>query len=238
MLKLWNILKQPVFSVIICGTMLINTCIYAENDSNRVTDEKNIEEVFIVGERFEIDTAIAFDRLTDSNSRGAKLYKQGKYKEALPYLLVGAKTGFKMSQARLGAIYIGGLGGVQKNLEQGIGWLGVASEPITSPEIRMMWKRVLSNVSEESRGKVSAIVDKFIATYGRKATRTACEMTANTKSFVARLECTLDDEYYLFASDDHKTVVGCMSGVRSLCVAAGLNHLGGFDGTMGSGGPF
>ena len=200
--------------------------ISADSDSSREpTNENTVEEILVVGERFEIDTSIAFDRLTESNSKGARLYKQGKYKEALPYLLVGAKTGFKMSQARLGAIYLGGLGSVPKDLHQGIGWLGVASEPITSPEIRKIWKRVLSGVSESSREEVEAIVSEYVNLYGQRATGTACEMTSNTKSHVARLECTLDDEFHRFASEEHKALVGCFSGLPWMCEVAGVSRL-------------
>ena len=197
----------------------------AQSETRPTSDDENVEEVLVLGERFEIDTTIAFDRLTESNSRGAKLYKQGKYKEALPYLLVGAKTGFKMSQARAGAIYLGGLGGVKKDPRKGIGWLGVASEPVTAPEIRNMWKSVLKNVSADSKGEVAKIVAEYVALYGSKVTGTECEMTSNTKSLVARLECTLDDEFHRFASEDQKALVGCFSGITHLCEVVGLNHM-------------
>ena len=197
----------------------------AQSETRPTSVDENVEEVLVLGERFEIDTTIAFDRLTESNSRGAKLYKQGKYKEALPYLLAGAKTGFKMSQARAGAIYLGGLGGVKKDLRKGIGWLGVASEPVTAPEIRNMWTSVLKNVSADSKGEVAKIVAEYVKLYGRKVTGTECEMTSNTKSLVARLECTLDDEFHRFASDEQKALVGCFSGVPHLCEVVGFNHL-------------
>lgn len=211
--------------------------IAAEEETSKALDTDNVEEVTVIGEQFEIDTAVAFERLTESNGRGAKLYKQGKYKEALPYLLVGAKTGFKMSQARVGAIYLGGLGGVQKDFRKGIGWLGVASEPITSPEIRQIWKRVMKSVPSSNKDQVAAIVADYVSLYGSGATGTECEMTANTKSLIARLECTLDDEFYRFASDDVKAVVGCFSGVTHLCEVVGLNHLAIAQSAIGQG-PF
>ena len=62
----------------------------AKSEKKPVSMTDNVEEVLVFGVRFEIDTTIAFDRLMESNDRGARLYKQGKYKEALPYLLVGA----------------------------------------------------------------------------------------------------------------------------------------------------
>ena len=218
--------------------MLMYLSTAADDESSTVSSRDNVEEVVVTGETFEIDTTVAFERLTESNGKGAKLYKQGKYKEALPYLLVGAKTGFKMSQARVGAIYLGGLGGVQKDFRKGVGWLGVASEPITAPEIRNTWKRVLKNVPSSNKDEVTAIVAAYVSLYGSGATGTECEMTANTKSFISSLECTLDDEFYLFASDQHKALVGCFSGVRHLCRTAGFNHLAELDLVSGNQGPF
>ena len=227
-----------LFAILICFALLNFQIVVAQSEMKPASENGDVEEVLVLGERFEINTTIAFDRLTESNSRGAKLYKQGKYKEALPYLLVGAKTGFKMSQARAGAIYLGGLGDVEKDMRKGIGWPGVASEPITAPAIRNTWKRVPKNVSEDSRGEVAKIVAEYVALYGREVTGTDCEMTSNPKSLVARLECTFDDEFDRFASDQHKAIVGCFSGVRDLCVGAGLNHLGSPGGTLGDQGPF
>lgn len=230
----------PKFVVcsICCAVLMNNPLVDAKDERTPKSNEDKVEEVLILGERFEIDTTVAFARLTESNSRGAKLYKQGKYKEALPYLLAGAKTGFKMSQARVGAIYLGGLGGVKKDLRKGIGWLGVASEPITAPEIRNTWKRVFSGVSESSKGEVAKIVSEYVALYGRRTTGTECEMTSNTKSLVAQLECTLDDEFYRFASDEQKVLVECFAGVSGVCGTVDLNHLEPIDTTVGGESPF
>lgn len=207
----------------------------AQSETSGIMEENNVEEVLVLGERFEIDTTIAFDRLTESNSRGAKLYKQGKYHEALPYLLVGARTGFKMSQARVGAIYLGGMGGVPQDIRKGIGWLGVASEPVTAPEIRRMWKRLITSVRSSNRDEVASIVDEYIKLYGRRATGTDCEMTSNTKSLVALLECTLDYEFCRFASDEQKALVGCFSGVAFLCEFIGMNHMAIVESAIGRG---
>lgn len=237
MKKTYGLRKHNLVCACIYGLMLMCFNAYSDNETSSTPNTDDVEEVLVLGERFEIDTTIAFDRLTESNGKAAKLYKQGKYKEALPYLLVGAKSGFKMSQARVGAIYLGGLGGVQKDFRKGIGWLGVASEPITSPEIRQVWKRVLKSVPSSNKDKVAAIVADYVSLYGSDATGTECEMTANTKSFVARLECTLDDEFHRFASEDTKAIVGCFSGIRHLCEVAGLNHIAIAQSAIG-GGPF
>ena len=108
-----------VFSLLLCGVS-----ISSRGDEPPRSNEP-IEEVVIQGKRFEIDSTVAFERLTEANDKRARLYKQGKYREALPYFLVGASTGFKMSQARAGTIYLRGLGGVGKDITKGLGWLGV-----------------------------------------------------------------------------------------------------------------
>ena len=201
----------------------------AESESIQSATDENIEEIVVTGERFKVDTEIAFQNLTRSNGEGAKLYKQGRYREALPYLLVGAKTGFKMSQARVGAIYLKGLGDVPKDVRKGLGWLGVASEPMTSPGIRNAWKKVLRHVPKDRLPEVEAIVKTYRENYGTLATGTRCEMTSNARSRIARLECTLNDELFMFATANQTHMIGCFSNRGELglgmCRATGLEHL-------------
>ena len=216
--------------LIASAILLVGFVSYAgESESFQSATDEDVEEVVVKGERFKIDTNIAFENLTRSNGKGAKLYKQGKYREALPYLLVGAKTGFKMSQARVGAIYLQGLGDVTKDVRQGLGWLGVASEPMTSPGIRNAWKQVLRKIPENRMSNVETIVKSYRELYGTSATGTRCEMTSNTKSIISQLECTLDDELFKFASKNQIYMIGCFSRRKEIglgsCRAAGLEHL-------------
>ena len=60
----------------------------------------------------------------DAANRGSALYNEGKYKEALPFLVAAARRGFKWAQASAADIYLNGRGGVAPDLEAGIGWLG------------------------------------------------------------------------------------------------------------------
>ena len=188
-------------------------------DRERSTEP--VEEVVVHGQRFEIDSTVAFKRLTEANGRGARLYKQGKYAEALPYLLVGARVGFKMSQARVGTIYLHGLGSVKKDVAKGIGWMGAASEPTTAPTIRRTWNRILASVKDGQMPHVERIVAAYRAKYGSSATGTNCEMTSNTKSFIARLDCSLTDELFKFASNEQKAMIACVTGDPSNCMGVG-----------------
>ena len=54
--------------------------------------------------------------------RGKRLYNERRYKEALPYLLIAGKRGFKWAQAMAGDIYLQGRGGVARDIEAGMGW--------------------------------------------------------------------------------------------------------------------
>ena len=229
--------------VIVFVTLLLVYVSYAsDSESVQLAAQEDVEEIVVKGERFKIDTEIAFQNLTRSNGEGAKLYKQGKYREALPYLLVGAKTGFKMSQARVGAIYLQGLGDVPKDVRRGLGWLGVASEPMTSPVIRNTWKQVLRNIPKNRMPEVEAIVETYREMYGTLATGTRCEMTSNTKSYISQLECTLDDELFKFATANQINMIGCFSTRPELglgmCRAAGLEHLEGDLGHIAGTRPF
>lgn len=210
-------------------------------DEKRST-EGHIEELIVTGERFEIDTSLAFERLTVANDKGARLYKNGKYREALPYLLVGARTGFKMSQARVGTIYLKGLGNVPKNVEKGLGWLGVASQPTTAPEIRRVWKQIMASVPEHQLPLVDEIVADYVDKYGIEATGTKCRMKSNTKSFIARLDCDLSDELLKFASVEQKQMITCVTSWDPYrCVGVGnFEHVYGehMNNISGGGGPF
>lgn len=176
------------------------------------SQESNLkmEEIVVEGEKFSIETYDGFVNLTESNRKGARLYKEKRYREAIPYLLTGARAGFKMSQARLGAIYLYGLGNVERNLEQGFGWLGVASESPTSPTIMNRWRRIVKEVPEEHTPWLDEIVIEYRRKYGTNATGTECEMTPSTRSMISRLECTLSDEWNRYASDGIKIMVGCI----------------------------
>ncbi len=59
-----------------------------------------MEEVVVDVEKYTIETYDGSVNLNEGNRKGARLYKEGRYGEAIPYLLTGARVGFKMSQAR------------------------------------------------------------------------------------------------------------------------------------------
>lgn len=145
----------------------------------------------IVEERLDLARMNEFELrdFLESVSRGGDLYKQRRYKEAIPYLEAGAKMGYKMSQARLAAIYLLGLGGVEIRNEEGIAWLGVAATPTTDPEIRNFWKRMYEQVPDENRMAVDELVLEYIREYGIEATGTRCRSVKTAGSHISRFDC-------------------------------------------------
>lgn len=207
-----NLLRhRPLVQSVFVGCAVLSLLFSISSSANELNDPRHMEEIIVKGERIVIDTRVAFEKLTDANAKGARLYKHKEYKEALPFLLQGARVGFKMSQARLGTIYLFGLGDVERDVEQGIGWLGVASEPRTSPEIRNLWLKVEAQIPENFRPHTQSLVESYRDMYGVNATGTKCEMVPNTKSFVSRLECSLSDELFQFASVDEKLSIACFT---------------------------
>ena len=47
-------------------------------------DEPKMEEVIVEGEKYTIETYDGFVNLNEANRKGARLYKEGLYREAIP----------------------------------------------------------------------------------------------------------------------------------------------------------
>ena len=137
-------------------------------------------------------------RLLDADGRrriyrelaeGKRLFSQKQIKEALPYLLNAAEHGFKDSQARVGYIYIEGLGDVERDAEQGVGWLGVASTGRTSPAIRNYFNDIWKRIPEHYVPYFEEVVEEYRVKYGEQATGVVCELHRPVRSFVKELGC-------------------------------------------------
>jgi len=165
--------------------------------------EPDVEEVVVTAERLERGKVPSPTYMVQTYSvvnRGARLYRQGKYKEALPYLTTAAKRGFKWAQARTGDIHLHGRGGVPRNIEAGIGWLGVAATPRTAPAIRNYFKDVMSELPPEHVWHFATIVADYRRKWDSKGSRVQCERVPGkridgSKSLrIKRLKCTFMDE--------------------------------------------
>lgn len=155
-----------------------------------------VEEVVVIGETIDINLATEDEVLLfyDAHKKGADLYKRKKYDEAKPYLLATARMGFKMSQARLANIYLQGLGSTERDSVKGIGWMGVAASPTTTPGIRNHFRRLLKQVPQNQLDMVQSIVDDYITNYGTDATGTKCSMVRGT-SHLSKISCDVKNLY-------------------------------------------
>ena len=124
----------------------------------------DVEEVIVLAERLEkgsVPSPTIIVQTYSVRERGMRLYEAGRYGEALPLLLLAAKRGFKWPQAMAGDIYLHGRGDVERDLESGIGWLGVAAAPTTETMIDSYFRRAMAEFSDVQRAHAEAIVRRF-----------------------------------------------------------------------------
>lgn len=164
-----------------------------------------MEELVVEGELPDVDDMNAFEVIHyyNANARGGQLYKMRRYDDAKPYLEIGAQLGFKMSQARLGAIYAYGLGTTQRDAVKGIMWIGVAAEPRSDPAITKHYRDLLRQVPEGEISKIEAIVADARAKYGSDATGTNCQMIRSAGSHMSWLNCEVKDMYRFRTAADN-----------------------------------
>lgn len=115
-----------------------------------------------------LDALLATDPITIRRDyeKGMRLYDVGNYRDARPYLIKAAKSGFVQAQARVGGLYLYGYG-VERNDLQGLAWLGVAAGG-DDPSIRDAFESVWANVPEEQVSRVLAIIDDYARKYQSK----------------------------------------------------------------------
>ena len=87
-----------------------------------------LEVITVIEER--IQTLADRRSIYRALAKGKRLYALDQIDEAFPYLLDTAQRGFKDSQARVGHIYLQGLGDVERDATQGVGWLGAATSRV------------------------------------------------------------------------------------------------------------
>ena len=139
----------------------INTTAVA--NAERSYDIDDIEEVYVEGVRIEPESMAIheMEAIYQRKQSAARSFKIGKYEEAFPTLLQLARLGFKDAQARVGFIYLHGLGGQQKSNLKALGWLGVASQGETRPQYRNIFNQMLSEVPEPQQQLVATTVSNY-----------------------------------------------------------------------------
>ena len=161
----------------------------------RADPDDPVDEIVVEEQRMEDFTPLNMGRIRDDGGLGAKLYRQRRYAEAFPLLLNAAQEGFKLAQARVSYIYQLGLGGVPRDAEAAIGWLGVAASPTTNTEIKTYYSNFLSHIPEERMAAVNGIVADYTAKWGSDAVGLFCSNTRMAGTHISRLKCDFEEEY-------------------------------------------
>lgn len=219
-----------LFCLMVSSLLLNGSTIAQEQQMAQSSPQQSqyIEEVFVEGQVPDPTEMEEFEiiRYYDVNARGGQLYKMRRYDEAKPLLEIGAQMGFKMSQARLGAIFAYGLGSTPANAVKGISWIGVAAEPMTDPAIRNEYRTLLKQIPQENRAQIEALVASQREKYGSRATGTSCSMIRSAGSHMSWLQCEVDDMYKFRSS----------AAAYHLCLAQGISDIvTESDGEMGIG---
>lgn len=152
------------------------------------------DEIVVTGESIQITPALQILDVYDAHNRGGYYYRLRMYERAYPYLKEAAMAGFKESQARLGFIYQQGLGGVERNWIEAVGWLGVAASKTSRPEIINYWKRLYKRIPEERHEMIDHIVEVYTDKYGSEATGVICDMNRPAGSHIKKMRCYFEDE--------------------------------------------
>lgn len=145
-----------------------------------VEPDRYVEEVIVTAERLkkgDMPTQTVIVQTYNVLRRGKRLYNARRYKEALPYLLVAARRGFKWAQAMAGDIYLHGRGGAPKDIEQGMGWLGVAARPQTAAAIQSYFRQAMAEIPAGARKRVEDVVAHYREEWSSRDWRVSCRRT-------------------------------------------------------------
>lgn len=167
--------------------------------------ERPVEVVEVVGERPVLNEADR-RRIYKELATGHRLYADKKIKEAFPYLLNTAERGFKPSQVKVSHIYAYGLGEVERDTSQAVGWLGVAAADKSSRRIKSYFNTIWQRIPEQHVPYFEEVVEEFKGKYGERRTGVVCQMVRPTHSHIKRLGCFFKedlDKHTLDALDDY-----------------------------------
>ena len=139
----------------------------------------------------DVPSAAFINEIYAAAESGGRLYDAGLYAEAVPYLAAAAERGFKVPQASLGDILLNGRGGVPRDTQAGIGWLGVAAEAQTLPRIETYFEQVLDQLPVDYKPTAQQIVDAYRSAYGHRQHRVECRLLGE---IVKDLQCHFIDE--------------------------------------------
>jgi hypothetical protein len=164
-----------------------------DRGQREVDEEMVVEGIRLVPDR--IRPLSEMLQLYTAHGRGAALYRQKRYAEARPYIEAAAAQGFKMSQFRLAYMYRRSLGGIKFDGNASLGWLGVAADGRTAPQIRRVFRQVWTRVPETRRPEAEALIASYVVKYGSDENRLACIMRRHASSYIKQMGCHFKDEH-------------------------------------------
>lgn len=159
---------------------------------------EEMEELIVEGERIDPATMdfLEMEQIYRQKATASRNFKIGKYEEAFPGLLQLAKLGFKDAQARVGFLFLHGLGGQEKSNLKALGWLGVASQGTTRPQYRNIFNQLMNEVPEGQQ----SLVDFVVADYREKfdSEKLGIECWHSNINHIRQFTCRYNDEMYKY----------------------------------------
>ena len=166
-----------------------STASYAESSEEALIED----EIKVIGERTPLTVEDRM-RIYRELAKARQLYSDNEIDEAFPLLLKTARKGFKNAQARVGHIYLRGLGNVDQDPVEAMGWLGVASSGTSSPPIRNYFNDIWERIPDKYVDSFEEVVEEYRARYGENATGVVCELHRPLRSFVKQLICYFEQD--------------------------------------------
>ena len=159
-------------------------------------DREPDEEMIVTAPKPDRGQVPQFEYLLETykaRSKGSLLYRRGKYAESFPYLLVAAKRGFRLAQARVGFLFQQGIG-TPRNAEAAIAWLALAATPDTLPEIMNSFRTQWAKIPPEYIPQLEQVIDEYREQYGNRENRVVCDMSRKAGTHFKKLTCRFMDE--------------------------------------------
>ena len=150
-------------------------------------DREPDEEMIVTAPKPDRGQVPQFEYLLETykaRSKGSLLYRRGKYAESFPYLLVAAKRGFRLAQARVGFLFQQGIG-TPRDAEAAIAWFALAATPDTLPEIMNYFRAQWSKIPPEYIPHLEQVIDEY---------RELCDMSRKAGTHFKKLTCRFMDE--------------------------------------------
>ena len=163
-------------------------------DATDPADAENVEEILVTGERVTPLSAEERRAIYRELARGRELYARADYERAFPHLLNTAEHGFKGAQARVGYIYLRGLGEVTRDSTAAVGWLGVAASGNSAPEITNYFNGIWKQIPERHLPYFEEVVEEYESKYGEDPTDVTCELRRPVDSHLKQLSCYFDKD--------------------------------------------